>query len=112
MPSENAQVKGPAKGIRVSTHTHALIKQHMHRMHAESMEEALATILGENALHIPMPAEVLQRWESEARESGFPLPQWVAQRVEGYLANRAYAGEVRAALNELVAIKRRGQGRP
>lgn len=109
MTSENGQVKGPAKGVRVSSRTHALIKQHMHRMHAESMDDALETILGQSALHIPMPPEVLRRWEDAARESGFPLPQWVAQRVEGYLANQAYAGEVRAALNELLAI-RRGPG--
>lgn len=106
MADEKEQVKGPAKGIRVSTQTHALIKRYMHRIHADSMEAALSNLLGENVIHIPMPPEVMERWESEAKASGFSLPQWVAQRVEGYLANRSYAGEVRAALNELVAIKR------
>lgn len=62
-------------------------------------------LLGPDTLHIPMPAEVMERWRAEARSSGFPLEQWVAQRVEGYLANRAFAGEVRQRLNELLAYR-------
>lgn len=106
MANEKPQVKGPAKGIRVSPETHAAIRRYMHKIHADSMDEALSALVGESTIHIPMPPEVMTRWEAEAQSSGFSLPQWVAQRVEGYLANRAYAGEVRAALNELAMLRR------
>lgn len=63
-------------------------------------------LLGQDVLHIPMPRDVMTRWKIEAEEAGFPLDQWVAQRVEAYLANRAHAGEVRQALNELLGYRR------
>lgn len=75
-------------------------------MHADSADQAMELLLGDSVLRIPMPEAVMDRWRAEAEASGFPLDQWVAQRVEGYLANRAYAGEVRAALNELASFKR------
>lgn len=85
---------------------HRRFRAYQHTMHADSAEQAMGLLLGDSVLRIPMPEPVMDRWMAEAEASGFPLDQWVAQRVEGYLANRAYAGEVRAALNELVALKR------
>jgi hypothetical protein len=85
---------------------HSKFRRYKHNVHADSAEQAMGLLLGDNVLRIPMPEAVMARWQAEADRSGFPIDQWVAQRVEGYLANRSYAGEVRAALNELVAIKR------
>lgn len=94
------------KTIRVSEDNHARFRAFQHTVHADSADEAMDLLLGDDAMHIPMPKEVMTRWEAEAEDAGFPLDQWVAQRVEAYLANRAYAGEVRQALDELLGYRR------
>lgn len=63
----------------------------------------MTVLLGDNVLHIPMPAVVLERWREEAEACGYPVEQWVAQHVEASLANRVSTEEIREAL----ALKRR-----
>lgn len=58
-------------------------------------------LLGDDVMHIPMPAAVMQRWKAEATASGFPLEQWVAQRVEAWLASRTFAGQMSAAVYDI-----------
>lgn len=45
----------------------------------------MGLLLGEDVLHIPVPAPVMARWRAAAEVAGYPLDQWVAQRVEAYL---------------------------
>lgn len=106
MSDGQKQAKGPAKTIRVSTDMHAKFVEFQYENRRKSADETMALLLAPGVLHIPMPADVMDRWRAEAEQSGFPLEQWVAQRVEAWFANRSYAGEVRAALNELVALRK------
>lgn len=85
MSDGEKQVKEPAKTIRVSTDIHTRFRAYQHNVHADSADEAMGLLLGDNVLRIPMPAVVLQRWKTEAARAGYPIDQWVAQRVEAYL---------------------------
>lgn len=85
MSDGDKQVKGPAKTIRVSTDIHTRFRAYQHTVHADSAEQAMGLLLGDNVLRIPMPAAVMERWTAQAAAAGYPLDQWVAQRVEAYL---------------------------
>lgn len=101
MADGNAQF-GPAKNLRVSTTTHRLFTDYQHKVRAKSAEDAMRALLGEDVVRISVPPAVRERWEIEAEEAGFPLEQWIAQRVEAAIAYRADAREIRVALDRLM----------
>lgn len=101
------QAKRLEKTIRVSVDTHRKFLDFQFDGHFRSADVAMAALLPENILRIQVPAEVMARWKEEAAASGYPLEQWAVQRMETWPAKcMQHAGEVREALDELVAIKR------
>lgn len=93
---------GPAKNLRVSLATHRAFTDYQHSVRAKSAEEAMRLLVGEDVLRIAVPGVVRERWQAAADEAGFPLPQWVAQKVEAAIAYQADAHEIRVALDRLM----------
>ncbi len=100
------------KTLRVSLPLHEKFVDFKHENRCRNADQALGLLLADNVVHVPVPAMALARWRATADASGFPLDQWVAQLVEGYLATRADAGEIRRALDELITLRRAQTGEP
>ena len=101
-PKERAYVKT----LRISRPQHEAFTEFQYENRCKSADAAMALLLNPAILRIPMPVEVMDRWRVAAAAAGFPLEQWVAQRVEGFLAIGAEPSEIRGALDELLDYHR------
>lgn len=104
---ESSRAERAVKTIRVTAELHARFLEYQYDGHFRNASIAMESLLAPNVVHIPVPADVLERWKAEAEEAGYPLEAWAVQRIESGMTKCIFhAMEVRDALEELAQIKR------